>query len=132
MLIITRYFTREFLKIFGLCLGSFIMLYLLVDLFERLDDMIRNRVAFGLIIQYCLCSIPMIIYQVAPLGVLLCTFITIGRFVKHNEIMALRAHGVSLYRGLRVFIFIAVSICFFSLWMQEYVMPTTNQIVKEI
>ena len=25
VLIITRYFTREFLKIFGLCLGSFIM-----------------------------------------------------------------------------------------------------------
>ncbi len=46
--------------------------------------------------------------------------------------MALRAHGVSLYRVLRVFIFIAVSMCLFSLWLQEYVMPTTNQIVKEI
>lgn len=132
MLIITRYFTREFLKIFCLCMGSFISLYLLVDLFERLDDMIRNQVAFGLIIKYCLCSIPMIIYQVCPLGVLLCTFVTIGLFAKNHEIMALRAHGVSLYRVLKVFVFIAVSMCLFSLWLQEYVMPTTNQIVKEI
>ena len=132
MLIITRYFTREFLKIFSLCLGAFISLYLLVDLLERVDDMIKNQVAFGLIIKYCLCSIPMIIYQVCPLGVLLCTFITIGLFVKHHEIMALRAHGVSLYRVLKVFVFIAVSLCFFSLWLQEYVLPTTNQIVKEI
>jgi lipopolysaccharide export system permease protein len=132
VLIISRYFTREFLKIFCLCLGSFIMLYLLVDLLERVDDMIKNQVALGLIIKYCLCSIPMIIYQVCPMGVLLCTFITIGLFVKHNEIMALRAHGISLYRVLRIFIFIAVSLCFFSLWMQEYVMPTTNRIVKEI
>jgi lipopolysaccharide export system permease protein len=132
VLIITRYFTREFLKIFCLCLGSFIALYLLVDLFERLDDMIRHQVGFGLIIKYCLCSIPMIFYQVSPLAVLLCTFITIGLFVKHHEIMALRAHGISLYRVLRVFLIIAASLCLFSLWLQEYVMPTTNQIVKEI
>ena len=132
MLIITRYFTREFLKIFCLCLCSFISLYLLVDLLERIDDMIKNQVAFGLIVKYCLCSIPMIIYQVCPLGVLLCTFITIGLFVKHHEIMALRAHGVSLYRVLKVFVFIAVSLCLFSLWLQEYVMPVTNQIVREI
>ena len=132
MLIITRYFTREFLKIFFLCMGSFIALYILVDLFERLDDMIKNQVTFGLLIEYCLCSIPLIIYQLCPMGVLLCTFITIGLFVKHNEIMALRAHGVSLYRVLKVFIFIAISLCIFSLWLQEYVMPTTNQIVREI
>jgi len=132
VLIITRYFTREFLKIFCLCLGSFIALYLLVDLFERLDDMIKNQVAIGLIIKYCLCSIPMIFYQVCPMGVLLCTFITIGLFVKNHEIMALRAHGISLYRVFKVFVFIAVSMSLFSLWLQEYVMPTTNQIVKEI
>jgi lipopolysaccharide export system permease protein len=132
VLIITRYFTREFLKIFFLCLSSFLALYLLVDLLEHIDDMIKNQVAFGLIIKYCLSSIPMIIYQMCPMGMLLCTFITLGLFVKHNEIMALRAHGVSLYRVLRVFVFIAVSLCVFSLWLQEYVLPTTNQIVKEI
>jgi lipopolysaccharide export system permease protein len=74
----------------------------------------------------------MIFYQVCPMVVLLCTFITIGLFVKHNEIMALRAHGVSLYRVLKVFVFIAVSLCLFSLWLQEYVLPSTNRIVKEI
>ena len=132
MLIITRYFTREFLKIFFLCLGAFISLYLLVDLLERIDDIIKNQVAFSLVIKYCLCSIPMIIYQVCPMGMLLCTFITIGLFVKSHEIMALRAHGVSLYRVLKVFVFIAASMCLFSLWLQEYVMPTTNQIAREI
>lgn len=131
-MIITRYFTREFLKIFCLCMGSFIALYLLVDLFERLDDMIEHQMAIGLIIKYVLCSLPMIIFQVCPLAVLLCTFITIGLFAKNHEIMALRAHGVSLYRVLKVFVFIAVSLCLFSLWLQEYVMPTTNQIVKEL
>lgn len=132
MLIITRYFSKEFIKIFLLCLASFIVLYLLVDLIERLDNMIKNQVPIFLIFKYYLCSIPMIIYQLCPFGVLLCTFITIGLFVKHNEIMALKAHGISLFRVLQVFIIIAVCLCFCSLWLQEYLLPYTNRQMKEI
>lgn len=132
MLIITKYFTREFIKIFFLCLTAFISLYLMVDLFERLEDMIKHEVALSLIVRYFLYSIPMIIYQVSPLGVLLCTFITIGIFVRHNEITALKAHGISLYRVLKVFLLISVCLCLLSVWLQEYVLPFTNSQVKEI
>ncbi len=132
MLIITRYFTREFLKVFLLCIASFAALYILVDLFERLDDMLRNKVPLSLIVQYYICNLPMIFYQVCPFGMLLCTFITVGLFVRHHEIMALKAHGVSLFRVLQVFIVIAAVICFFSLALQEYLLPYTNTQVKEI
>ena len=47
MLIITRYYTREFLKIFALCLASFVVLYLLVDLFENLDSFIKNKASLS-------------------------------------------------------------------------------------
>jgi len=132
VLIITRYFTREFLKIFLLCMASFTAMYILIDLFDRLDDIIKHQVPVSLIIKYCLCSIPMIIYQVCPLGVLLCTFITIGLFVRYNEITALKSHGISLFRVLKVFLFIAFGLCLFSIWLQEYVLPYTNRQVKEI
>lgn len=131
-MIITRYFIKEFSKIFMLCMASFIALYLMVDLFERLDDMIKHQVAVSLIIQYFICSIPMIIYQVCPLGVLLCTFITIGLFVRHHEITALKAHGISLFRVLKVFLYISICLGVFSVWLQEYVLPYTNMQVKEI
>lgn len=130
--IITRYFTREFLKNFFLCIACFSALYILVDLFERIDDMLRNKVPLFLILKYYLCSLPMIFYQVAPFGVLLCSFITVGIFSRHNEIMALKAHGVSLFTVLRVFLVVAGAIFFFSFWLQEYILPYTNQSVKEI
>jgi len=132
VLVITRYFTKEFLKILGLCLSAFIALYLLVDLFERLDDIIENHTSFSHVVQYCLYQIPMIIYQVLPLGVLLCTFLTIGGFVKNNEITALKAHGISLFRVLKVFIFIAFLLSVFSLFLQEFVLPQANRQVKRI
>lgn len=132
MLILTRYFTREFLKKFMLCMAAFIVLYLMVDFFERLDDMIKHRVPVSLIIRYYLCNIPMIIYQTCPLGVLLCTFITLGVFVRNQEITALKAHGISLFRVLKVFVLVSLGLCLFSLWLQEYVLPYTNSQVKEI
>lgn len=107
-------------------------LYILVDLFERLDDMLRNSVPFSLILKYYLCSIPLIFYQVTPFAVLLCSFITVGIFNRHNEIMALKAHGVSLFRVLHVFIMVSAAVFLFSLWLQEYVLPYTNSQVKEI
>lgn len=132
MLIITRYFTREFLKIFCLCLASFIILYLLVDLFENLDGFIKNQAPVSVIISYLLFNVPFVIYQVSPLGVLLCTFITIGIYVRFNEITALKAHGISLFAVLKVFFFIAVCACGVAIGLQEYVLPYTNRMVKEI
>ncbi|MCX8042979.1 MAG: LPS export ABC transporter permease LptG [Desulfobacterota bacterium] len=132
MLIITRYFAREFFRTFLLCIACFAALYILVDLFERLDDMLRNNVSFSLIIIYYLSSLPMIFYQVAPFAVLLCSFITVGIFNRHNEIMALKAHGISLFRVLHVFILVSGAIFLFSFWLQEYVLPYTNTRAKEI
>ncbi len=132
MLIINRYFIREFLKIFMLCMATFIALYIMVDLFDRMDDILKRQVPLSLIIMYCLCGIPMIVFQVCPLGVLLSTFITIGLFVRHNEITALKAHGISLFRVLQIFMVISIGLCFFSIWLQEYVLPYTNTQFKEI
>ncbi len=132
MPVITRYFTKEFLKTLALCLSSFVALYLLVDIFEKLDDIIENKVSFSLVVQYCLYQIPMIAYQVLPLGILLCTFITLGIFVKNNEITAIKAHGISLFSVLKTFVFISSLFCVFSLYLQEFVLPQTNWQVKKI
>ncbi|MCX5895021.1 MAG: LPS export ABC transporter permease LptG [Proteobacteria bacterium] len=132
MLIITRYFTREFLKIFFLCQATFVTLYLLVDLFENLDSVIKNKAPLGAVIRYFLFNVPLVVYQVSPLAVLLCTFITIGLFVRYNEITALKAHGISLFSVFNVFLFISMFTGVFSLGLQEYVLPYTNRQLKEI
>ena len=132
MPVITRYFTKEFLKTLALCLSSFVALYLLVDLFERLDDIVEHKASFSQVVKYCLYQIPMIVYQVLPLGILLCTFITLGIFVKNNEITAIKAHGISLFSVLKTFVFISSLFCVFSLFLQEFVLPHTNWQVKKI
>ncbi len=132
MLILTRYVSKELLKVLLLCMGAFVALYLLVDLFNRLDDILDHRVPVSLVFQYIVCSIPLIVYQLSPFAVLLSTFITIGIFVKYQEITALKAHGISLYRVMKVFLLIPACMFVFSLWMQEYLIPFTGKRAEEI
>ncbi len=132
MLIINRYFTKEFLKIFFLCMAAFFVIYFLVELFEKLDHMVENQTEIGTIVEYFFCLTPLIFYQVSPLGVLLSVFLTVGIFVRRNEITALKAHGISLYKVMTIFIGISLCVCCFSMFIQEYLMPYTNIRVKEI
>lgn len=132
MLIINRYVTKEFLKIFFLCMATFFVIYFLVELFENLDDLVEQQIELNTIFVYFLCLMPLIFFQVSPLGVLLSVFLTLGIFVRRNEITALKAHGISLYRVMTIFIGISFCVCCFSLFLQEYLMPYTNIRVKEI
>jgi len=132
VLIITRYFLRDFLRVLGLCLATFVALYLIVDLFNRIEDILSRDVPLGLIIQYFLCGLPRIIHQFCPLAVLLSTFITIGLFVRNQEITALKAHGISLYRVLNVFILISAGVFVASLLMQQYLIPGSTTRFRQI
>ncbi len=132
MLIITRYFLREFLRVLLLCLATFVALYLIVDLFNRINDIISHGVAPALVVQYFICGLPRIMNQLCPLAVLLSTFITLGLFVRNHEITALKAHGISLYRVLNVFILISGGICLLSLLLQQYIIPGSTTRFREI
>jgi len=132
VLILTRYFLREFLKILVLCLAAFVALYLIGDLFNRIEDILARQVSLGIVLQYFICGLPRIIHQLCPLAVLLSTFITIGLFVRNQEITALKAHGISLYRVLNVFILISSGIFIISLLMQQYLIPGSTARFREI
>ena len=132
MLILTRYFLREFLWILVLCLATFVALYLIGDLFNRIEDILAREISLSLVLQYFICGLPLIIHQLCPLAVLLSTFITIGLFVRNQEITALKAHGISLYRVLNVFILISAGIFLVSLIMQQYLIPGSTARFRQI
>ena len=78
-------------------LTAVVGIYLVVDFFERIDDILdanlsvsRSLVFFGL-------RIPLIVSQVAPVGLLLAVIIVFGLMVRYKEDVALRSGGMSVY-----------------------------------
>ncbi len=126
--IISRYVVDEYLKVFGLSLSSLILIYVVILFFQKMNLFVEYKTPFYLIFEYLIYKIPEVIFQwTLPYAILLSTLLTLGSFSRHNEIIALKAGGVSLYRITLPLFFIAFLISLFSFIGNEYLVPTSSQ-----
>jgi lipopolysaccharide export system permease protein len=129
---LTRYLSREFIQNFFLCLGAFTTIYLIVEFFERINAFLYNRAPLSLMAPYFLNKIPAIVSQVAPAAILLATIVTLGLMSRHNEIMAMKSGGISLWRILSPILGVVLIIYFALLGLNEWVTPAANQKAREV
>ena len=95
--IVDRYLLSTFLYYFVVVVASFVMIWFVFSFFELLGDMLeRNKLAS--FIPYIYYLTPFLLYETAPLGVLVATLITFFILAKHHELTAFKACGISLYR----------------------------------
>jgi LPS export ABC transporter permease LptF/LPS export ABC transporter permease LptG len=97
-MLIDVYLLQQFLYYFVVLLAGFVLIFDAFTLFELLADIARNHIAALTVINYFRYLIPLMVYQLAPLATLVATLVTLAILVKNNEVIALKASGVSLYR----------------------------------
>jgi len=124
--VIDLYVSRGFFVYFFWSLLVCGSLFILLTLFDLLNDIIRNRIPISYVVDYFVFLTPQILMLVVPMSVLLAILITFGILEKSSEITALKAGGWSLYRlALPVFL-IAGAFCVNLYVMQDYVLPYAN------
>jgi LPS export ABC transporter permease LptF/LPS export ABC transporter permease LptG len=96
--ILDDYVLRDFAVNLGLVLATFLLLLLVFTVFELLGDIVRNQVSLLVVGEYLLSVSPYFLYNIAPLGILLAVLITLGLMQRSNEITAIKATGISIYR----------------------------------
>lgn len=94
----SRYLVRQFLSLFFPILATFVLLYVLVDLFDRLDILLRHGATIGASARYFLFKIPLMVTQVTPPAVITAVLLAFGLLARHNEISAFRASGIGLFQ----------------------------------
>jgi lipopolysaccharide export system permease protein len=127
MSLINRYILSTFGRIFFLSLAAFAGLYLLIDFFERVDNLIEYQATPYQYLVYFLGKIPLIVVQVAPLAVLMGVFMTLGGLSRNNELNALRASGISLLRIAAPLLGVAMLISAAVLTLAEYLVPLSTR-----
>jgi len=125
--LLTRYLVREFLRLFFLCLAGGTVLFLVIDLFDRIDRFVRYGGTIKWIFLYFLYKLPFIIYQIIPATMLLSVLLTLGLMVRHNEILALRTNGVPVWRISYPFVIISLLVSISAFLLNELVVPGTYQ-----
>lgn len=97
-LLLDLYVLRTFAFWLVLMLAAFMVLFDAFTLFDLLGDITKNHISVFIVLDYFLHLIPMMLYQLAPLAALVATLVTLGLLAKNNEVTALKASGVSLFR----------------------------------
>ncbi len=127
MKILDRYLLKQFLLTVLFGLAAFTLLFVIIDLMENLGDFLDQNVSEQMIMQYYLVFIPEIIRLITPIAVLLASLFTAGKMANLNELTAIKASGVSLYRFMAPFLIASIFISLISIYFGGYLVPMANK-----
>tara|TARA_Y100001934_G_C12331989_1_gene765599 strand:+ start:958 stop:2106 length:1149 start_codon:yes stop_codon:yes gene_type:complete len=93
-----RYLLRELLVPLFYCLVGFQVFWLAFDLYSHLDEYRDAGLTASQIAQLCVMKMPELLSTVLPVALLLALLYALSNHARHNELVAMRAAGVSLLR----------------------------------
>lgn len=126
MKLIDRYILRSFIQNFFFGLLCFLVIFILVDLFENLDKFLDKKLSGYRLFQYYIYFIPEILKLITPVGMLLASLFTISRFINFSELTAMKSSGISIYRYLLPIFLFSVLITLFSIYFNGWIVPNSN------
>jgi len=129
---IDRYILSQFLNLLLVSIFGFIILFVLVDYVENIDKFIDSKIPINAIISYYFYSIPWFTSIGLPMAMLVSTIFTIGLLLKRNELTAMKAAGVSLYRIATPIIILSIIISIAGFYFDNSLVTFGNKKCKEI
>jgi LPS export ABC transporter permease LptG/LPS export ABC transporter permease LptF len=125
--ILDEYVVREFLGTFFMVLAGFVMLMLVFTFFELVGDILRNHIALSTVGAYLVNLTPSMLYQIAPLAVLIAVLVTFGVLNRNSELIAMKATGISLYRLVVPIVSIAAILSVSLFLFDQFYLPQANR-----
>jgi len=132
MRIIDKYILKTFLTCFFACLIIFLFLYIIIDLFGLLEEIIKNKVPFSIIAKYYITFLPTIFLQTSPFACLISIVYTLGKINYHNELIAMRISGLSILKISFPIILCGIIIGLINFIISEKIISESQKISDEI
>jgi lipopolysaccharide export system permease protein len=120
------YILGEFLFSFLVAFLFFFFIFFVNQLLVMAEEIFSRHVAFGDVLLFILYSLPSIVALAFPFGSLVGGLMAIGRLSSDNEILALRALGVSMQRILMPLLLTGLLLSLVSFVMNDYFLPLGN------
>src|SRR5215469_7752740 len=126
-MILDDYVLRDFIFNFCLVVGTLVILSLIFTAFELVGDILRNHISLWVVGEYLANVTPYFLYNIAQYGVLLAVLITLGLMQRSNEVTAMKATGISIYRVIVPVLVAAVLIAVGLFLSDQFYLPHTNK-----
>jgi len=125
--ILDRTIIRQFLTTAAFSLLAVLLVFIVIDVMEKLDDFIDKQATWGIIVQYYIFFIPEIIKLIIPVAMLLASLFVTARLSTQNELTAMKSSGISLYRVMAPYVAVALVVSALSVYFNGWVVPLANQ-----
>jgi lipopolysaccharide export system permease protein len=123
MRLLDRYLFRELLSPLAYCLGGFLIFWISFDLFNQLAEMQERKLHLLDVIEYCIAMTPEFLVTILPVALLLALLYTLTNHARHNEITAMRAAGVSLWRLCVPYLVVGLAASTVLFLLNEFLVP---------
>ena len=125
-LILERYIIRNYIGPFVFSMSVITFLFIMDFVLRYIDLFLNKGVAFLIVLQTFILSLGHMFALIIPMAVLPATLMTFGNLASENEITAMRANGISLYRMILPGVVMATLLTFAMIFYNNHVLPESN------
>jgi lipopolysaccharide export system permease protein len=126
MRLLDRYLLREVLVPLAFCLSGILIFMICFDMFRMLDKFHSNHLQLLDIAAYYAVRLPEFIVTILPITLLLSLLYALTNHSRHNELTAIRAAGVSLWRMCAVYFAVGFAASIALAVVNEFWAPDSN------
>jgi LPS export ABC transporter permease LptG len=130
--IIDRYVARHLLIAYVICIVSILGIFVVVDTLTNLERLLSRGSFLQALGNYLVALVPLAYYQIAPGTFLMAAMFTLSTLNKSNELLALRASGVSIYRVLAPIIVASLVAAVLMAAVQELIIPIEADNIRRL
>ncbi len=127
MKIIDKYILKRYLGTFSVMLLMFIPIGIVIDVSEKVNKMIENKVAFSDILVYYVDFIIYFANLLFPIFLFLSVIWFTSKLANNTEVIAILSSGISFNRFLRPFFIGATLVSLFALLMGFFLVPAASK-----
>lgn len=126
-MLVDVYLFEQFFYYLLVLLVGFVLIFDAFTLFDLLGDITRNHISALTVLNYFRYLVPLMVYQLSPLATLVATLVTLAILAKNNEVIALKASGISTYRVVVPLLLGAILVAGGMFLLDDTFLPYANQ-----
>ena len=123
--ILHRYWLKAFVRFFFIVQLVILAIFVSVDYLSNLDEFLNSDITLVGALGYVLLKLPFMFVQLTPAAIVLAVIVTFGLMNKQNELLALRASGISVYYLVKPAVFVGLVCAAMMFFLGETLVPWT-------
>ncbi len=130
MYILDRYILKNHLPPYLFSLAIITFVFIMDFIIRYLDMFIDKGVGFFVVLEFFVLSLGHMFALIIPMSVMPATLMAFGQFASENEVTAMKAMGVSLYRMIAPVIVASIFLGAGLVYYQNNILPESNHRLK--